>query len=52
MHYTGPVVRPPHEANSILLEVTVDVHTTDADSVHSIRIRRFEWQDRSRSRRI
>lgn len=23
MHYTGPVVRPPHEANSILLEVTV-----------------------------
>lgn len=23
MHYTGPVVRPPHEMNSILLEVTV-----------------------------
>lgn len=23
MHYSGPVVRPPHEANSILLEVTV-----------------------------
>lgn len=23
MHYTGPVVRPPHEANSILLEITV-----------------------------
>ncbi|MCG6232867.1 radical SAM protein [Vibrio furnissii] len=23
MHYTGPVIRPPHEANSILLEVTV-----------------------------
>lgn len=23
MHYTGPVVRPPHEANSVLLEVTV-----------------------------
>lgn len=23
MHYNGPVVRPPHEANSILLEVTV-----------------------------
>lgn len=22
MHYTGPVIRPPHEANSILLEVT------------------------------
>lgn len=23
MHYTGPVVRPPHEAYSVLLEVTV-----------------------------
>lgn len=23
MHYSGPVVRPPHEANSVLLEVTV-----------------------------
>lgn len=23
MHYTGPVVRPPHESNSVLLEVTV-----------------------------
>ncbi|MGN0299281.1 MAG: radical SAM protein [Lachnospiraceae bacterium] len=23
MHYTGPVVRPPHEANSVLLEITV-----------------------------
>jgi len=23
MHYTGPVVRPPHEMNSVLLEVTV-----------------------------
>lgn len=23
MHYTGPVVRPPHEANSLLLEITV-----------------------------
>lgn len=23
MHYTGPVVRPPHEMNSVLIEVTV-----------------------------
>lgn len=23
MHYTGPVVRPPHEADSLLIEVTV-----------------------------
>lgn len=23
MHYSGPIVRPPHEANSVLLEVTV-----------------------------
>ena len=23
MHYTGPVVRPPYEAGSVMLEVTV-----------------------------
>ena len=23
MHYTGPVIRPPYEAGSVMLEVTV-----------------------------
>ncbi len=41
MHYSGSVVRPPHEANSILLEVTVGCSHNKCAFCHYYRDDRF-----------
>ncbi|WP_295029713.1 hypothetical protein [uncultured Methanobrevibacter sp.] len=42
MHYTGPVYRPPPEANTPLLEVTY-VHGTNAHSAQCIIHKNLEY---------